>query len=80
MFSIKCINCKTAFSLSYTSDVTGNVRYYNCGKCESSHVAVWKGEPIKSCLNEPQNTEMKDWEWLEPGMIVILDERKIVNG
>lgn len=26
-------------------------------------MALWKHEPIESCLCEPVNTSMEDWEW-----------------
>jgi hypothetical protein len=60
---VRCPECSTTFLFTYKSDRTGNIRCYRCQKCGEKYVALWRHEPIESCLCEPTNTKMEDWEW-----------------
>jgi hypothetical protein len=32
--------------------------------CNTKWLAVWKGEPMKSCIGEPKHTKLSDWSWV----------------
>jgi hypothetical protein len=60
---VRCPNCESMFTFVYVSDRTGNVRRYRCRKCGDVFLATWKGKPLTSCMHEPRNTKMGDWDW-----------------
>ena len=63
MMSIKCPDCES-LSFRYTSDRSGNCRFYSCRGCGAEYMATWKGkEPIKSAMSEPKNTTPEHWAW-----------------
>lgn len=59
---VRCPGCRS-WGFTYKSDRTGNLRAYLCRICQEKYLAWWKGEPMSSCLAEPKNTKMEDWEW-----------------
>lgn len=61
---VKCPNCDS-WNFNYISDRGGNHRLYRCKKCLKKFIARWKGEKIRSCLSEPKNTKMQNWDWIE---------------
>lgn len=63
MLSIKCPRCKSS-NFVYKSDTTGNARMYRCKTCDGKWLAVIKGMPSGSAMSEPNNMEMKDFQWI----------------
>lgn len=61
-YPVRCPECES-WSFTYKSDRTGNIRCYVCSRCDAKYVAIWLGNPIKSCVNEPKNTVMEQWNW-----------------
>ncbi len=61
---VSCLDCGS-WSFMYISDRSGNYRLYNCKKCQKRYLAGWKGKPITSVFNEPKNTKLEDWLWVE---------------
>ncbi len=72
---VRCLDCES-WSFTYKSDRTGNTRCYKCRKCDSKYVATWKGKPISSCMSEPQNTKIEDWDWAK---VIPPDESDIID-
>jgi len=59
----ECPACRKL--ISFTSDVTGNVRRYHCKACGGTWIVTLKGMPSSSVMAEPQNVQKKDMEWVK---------------
>ena len=61
---VRCPECES-LSFYYVTERSGESRRYSCKDCGAVYIAVWKGKPVGSCLTEPTNTRMEDWDWLK---------------